>query len=191
MFSIDKCYDSLATEPNTAYFWSGLGPNGADIAQAIAQANGGTTLEMLMNKNHDAFITAGFDYDKDLGGFYFSPENAKDWESISAAYAEQATGEVHAVLGENVRENSVWNNKELPTLVENGKVNKIVSVDPSTGNDQFVLLDKSANPGPSVRGSIDSNPSGGYYNAKIEAPKQNGSRIAPSQTIDNGPKYSM
>lgn len=79
MFDINKCYDCFATEPNSAYFWSGLGENGQDIAAHIAQENGGTTLEMLMDKNKDELISAGFLYDEDLGGFYFSKENAQDW----------------------------------------------------------------------------------------------------------------
>lgn len=143
MFDLNQCYSSLATEPDAAYFWSGLGPHGADIAAEIAQANGGTTLEMLMEKNKENLISAGFEYDYSENRFPFSPENKNDWKLISQAFAEQASGEVHAVLGENVRECSVWNTKEFPALSENENVNKITAVDPTTGQDTKVLLDKS------------------------------------------------
>ena len=157
MFDINKCYDYFATEPNSAYFWSGLGENGQDIAAQVAQKNGGTTLEMLMGKNKDELISAGFPYDEDLGGFYFSKENAQDWQDISRAYAEQASGDVHAVLGDDVRENSVWNTKELPALEKNENVNRVISTDPSTGKEKDVLLEKSSKAGSSeVSGKINS-----------------------------------
>ncbi len=144
MLDINNCYDCFATEPNSAYFWSGLGENGQDIAAQIAQENGGTTMEMLMDRNRDQLISAGFPYDEDLGGFYFTKDNVQDWQAISQAYAEQAKGEVHAILGENVRENSVWNTKEFPALTENDNVNKITSVDPHTGKGKDVLFDKTS-----------------------------------------------
>lgn len=111
MFNINKCYDCFSTEPNSAYFWSGLGENGQDIAAQVARENGGTTLEMLMDKSKEELISAGFPYDEDLGGFYFSKDNAQEWQSISKAFAEQANGEVRAVLGDKVREESVWKTK--------------------------------------------------------------------------------
>lgn len=144
MLDINKCYDCFSTEPDSAYFWSGLGENGQDIASQIAQENNGTTLEMLMEKNKDTLISAGFPYDEDLGGFYFTKDNAQDWQLISQAYAEQASGNVHAVLGDQVRENSVWNSKEFPALKENSDVDKVISVDPSTRKEKDILLDKNS-----------------------------------------------
>jgi hypothetical protein len=35
MFNINKVRDLFKTEPNTAYFWSGLGENGSEIAEEI------------------------------------------------------------------------------------------------------------------------------------------------------------
>lgn len=100
-------------------------------------------MEMLMEENKEELINAGFSYDEDLGGFCFSKENAQDWQTISQAYAEQASGDVHAVLGDNVRKDSVWNTNELPTLQKNTNVEKVVSVDPSTGQEKDILLDRS------------------------------------------------
>jgi len=142
MFNINECYDIFATKPNTAYFWSGLGADGQDIAEKIARENNGTTLEMLMEEHKDELISAGFSYDEDLGGFYFSSENAQDWQEISKAYAEQASGNVYAVLGDNVRDGSVWNTQELPALEQNDNVDKVFSVDSVTGKTTDILLDK-------------------------------------------------
>lgn len=50
MFDIEKIKGLFKTETGKAYFWSGLGANGADIAAFIAKQNDGTTLEMLMEK---------------------------------------------------------------------------------------------------------------------------------------------
>ncbi|MBQ3133570.1 MAG: hypothetical protein IJC17_04785 [Clostridia bacterium] len=144
MFDIDSCYSCFATEPNSAYFWSGLGEKGEDIAANIAKENNGVTLETLMREHKDELINAGFEYDKELDRFLFSPDNYSDWEAISKAYAEQASGEVRAILGDNIRQDSVWNTKEQPALSNNNTVSKIISVDPKTGQEKDVLLDKSA-----------------------------------------------
>lgn len=144
MFDINSCYDSFATEPNSAYFWSGLGTQGADIAADIAANNNGVTLEMVMEQNKNSIIAAGFPYNEDLGGFYFTRDNIGDWEAASNAFAKQASGEVHAVLGDKVSDKSVWKTNELPTLSENNKVNKVIAVDPITGTDKDVLLNKKA-----------------------------------------------
>lgn len=152
MFDVNKCYGSFATEPDTAYFWSGLGPNGADIAANIAQDNNGITLEQLMERNKDTLISAGFPYDEDLGGFYFSKSNENDWQAVSQAYAEQASGNVHAVLGDHIRDESVWNTREFPTLKENGNVSSIMSVDPSTRKEKSILYENpNAVCGPSLQ----------------------------------------
>ncbi len=142
MFDLDKCYDSFATRPNKAYFWSGLGKNGQDIAADIARENGGVTLEMLMEKNKDLLVESGFEYDKELNRFVFSPENLDDWKAISNAYAEQVSGDTHVILGDRVRDDGVWNTREFPTLSENENVNRVISVDPQTRQDKDILLDK-------------------------------------------------
>ncbi len=144
MFDIDQCYDAFRPEKDRAYFWSGLGPNGQDIAAEIANENKGTTLEMLMEAHKDDLLKAGFEYDPSINRFVFSPENIDDWRAVSNAFAEQASGEVHVVLGNDVRDSSVWNTKEFPTLTENDAVSKVASVDPVTKQEKDVLLDKSA-----------------------------------------------
>ena len=141
MFDIDSCYHLLKSEPNTAHFWSGLGKDGADIAESAARKNGGTTLEMLLKINKDAFIEAGLEYDESEGEFVFSEENAADWAAISEAYAKQASGDVYAVLGEHVRDISYWKTTELPALKKNEDVTSITYIHPITnaGNAKYIL----------------------------------------------------
>ena len=50
MFDFAAIKDLFKTAPNKAYFWSGWGKDGSKIAEEVAKANGGTTLEMLMEK---------------------------------------------------------------------------------------------------------------------------------------------
>ena len=142
MFDIDSCYGLLASEKDSAYFWSGLGKDGESISTAIANENGGVTLAMLMHEHRDQFIEAGLEYDEDLDRFLIPAENFSDWEALSNAFAEQASGDVHAVLGDQVREDSIWSTKEFPALCENDTITKVTSVDPTTGREKGVLLDR-------------------------------------------------
>ena len=69
MFDLESVKELFKTEPNTAFFWSGLGKNGAEIAKEVAKSNGGVTLEMLMEQNKQKLIEAGFPYDEDFDRF--------------------------------------------------------------------------------------------------------------------------
>ena len=131
MFDLDSVKELFKTEPNTAFFWSGLGENGAEIAKETAKANGGVTLEMLMEQNKQKLIDAGFPYNKDLDDFVFNgtdPENVKAWQDLSEAYANQASGNVRAVLGDNIRSDSVWCQNEIPRLFTNDSVTSVQGV---------------------------------------------------------------
>lgn len=110
MFDLAAIKDLFKTAPNKAYFWSGLGKDGSKIAEEVAKANGGTTLEMLMERNKDALINAGFPYDIDTDSFMWDPSdssNKQAWSDLSALYATQASGNVHIVAGDNVTKESV------------------------------------------------------------------------------------
>ena len=103
MFDLESVKELFKTEPNTAFFWSGLGKNGAEIAKEVAKSYGGVTLEMLMEQNKQKLIEAGFPYDEDFDRFIWNgtdPENVKAWKDLSKAYASQASGNVRAVLGD-------------------------------------------------------------------------------------------
>ncbi|EPQ21541.1 hypothetical protein J108_20675 [Mycobacteroides abscessus subsp. bolletii CRM-0020] len=54
-------------------------------------------------------------------------------------YAESASGEVRAVIGSNLRPGNVWQTVELPRLMDNPHVNRIVVIDPDTGIETTVF----------------------------------------------------
>lgn len=47
------------------------------------------------------------------------------WDMASAAYAEQVSGEVRAVVGTELRLANIWENVELPRLMDNPNVTSI------------------------------------------------------------------
>ena len=143
MFDLDSVRELFKTEPNTAFFWSGLGENGAEIAKEIAKANGGVTLEMLMEQNKQKLIDAGFPYNKDLDDFVFNgsdPENLKAWKDLSKAYASQASGNVRAVLGDNIKPGSVWCTDEMPCLFSTENVTSVQGVSKQQLMDSYKML---------------------------------------------------
>jgi len=114
----------VATEPDTAFFWSGRtnGVGGEKVAADIARSNGGTTLEMVLAERKIKMP----DWDPN------NPASIKAWENISQEYAANASGKVRGVVGENLRPGNVWENKELPQLKNNPGVSEIEIVDPAT-----------------------------------------------------------
>ena len=70
----------------------------------------------------------------------FNDPNSMDaWNMVSAAYAEQVSGEVRAVVGKELREGNIWKNVELPRLKSNYNVNKVTVIDPSTGTEMVIF----------------------------------------------------
>lgn len=60
------------------------------------------------------------------------PMSVNAWQSISIELAKNASGEVRAVLGSQIRPQSIWETYELPTLLRNPAVTRIVAIDPKT-----------------------------------------------------------
>lgn len=133
----------LVTEPDTAYFWSGriLDSDGNKVdtmnyARSMATGNGkgGTTLEATLDKNGVQMPQYG------KGN---TPEEIAAskvaWEEASAEYAKNVKGNVRALLGD-VRPDAIWTTKELPNLITNPNVGKVIRVDPATGKES-VLFD--------------------------------------------------
>lgn len=128
----------LTPPPDGAYFWSGrnadgigVGPEsagGSGAADALAGSHG-TTLEGLIDSNK--IITPKWSPD--------DPMAEKWWSEVSRTYAENARGEVHAVIGSNLRPGNIWENVELPRLMANPNVTRIVVVDPDTGLERIVF----------------------------------------------------
>ncbi|GAB2651298.1 hypothetical protein GCM10027169_16190 [Gordonia jinhuaensis] len=131
------------TKPGTAYFWSGRTSQGAGvgpieridgsydsgIAAKVAEERGGVTLETLQEQR--GVIPPKWD-----GG---DPAVVKWWSDHSAAYANNTSGEVHAVLGSSLRSGNVWETVELPRLINNNAVTKITTMNPETGNTSVIL----------------------------------------------------
>jgi hypothetical protein len=123
---------SPRTGPDDATFWSGrvLGPDGEPIPDAsmnaaadLAGSTHGSTLEQMLKQQ-------GL-YDQ-MPDDWLDPSTAPTWRSVSKALAENASGDVRAVLGD-VRSESVWNEIELPALSRNPNVTSITVIDAATG----------------------------------------------------------
>ncbi|MEV5495152.1 hypothetical protein AB0M50_07095 [Nonomuraea fuscirosea] len=115
---------------NTAFFWSGRSATssgqylaaGPEAAAAIAREMGGITLETLMgirgiphgerNSTHPLMVEV--------------------WQKVAAAYARGVSGEVRAVLGQDLGPHSIWKNVECPALMANPNVTKVVVIDLTT-----------------------------------------------------------
>ncbi|KAF9531837.1 hypothetical protein CPB83DRAFT_891184 [Crepidotus variabilis] len=117
----------LTPPHNGAVFWSGTKtkPNGKTVsvkadAQKFAHSVGGRTINQALKKKG---ITI--------------PNNNKYsprlWNIASKAYAKNARGQAHAVLGGKVRDGSVWKKIEKPTLRKNRRVGKITEHNMQTG----------------------------------------------------------
>jgi RHS repeat-associated protein len=120
---LSGCKD-VSTSKNTAFFWSGRtdGVGGQDIAREIAESRGGTTLEKLLEERKIKMP----EWDKS------NPVSVKAWEDISAAYAENVSGDVRAVVGKELRPGNIWEGKELNALMNNPNVTSITKIDPKT-----------------------------------------------------------
>lgn len=122
LINLEEIEPQLATDPDTAFFWSGRtdGIGGADVAESIARSRGGVTLESTIKDKGIEMPEWDFD----------NPQSIKAWEDVSASYAKQVSGEIRAVVGESLREGNIWENVELPRLMSNDSVTKITTIDP-------------------------------------------------------------
>jgi hypothetical protein len=95
----------------------------------MADSHGGITLEGLLDRNGVMPPKWSFD----------DPGAQEWWSQVSGTYAENVQGEVRAVIGPNLRPGSVWETVELPRLMENPNVTKIVIIDPETGSETTIF----------------------------------------------------
>lgn len=119
------------TDRDSAFYWSGrdangngVGPNGSGIAEDIATANGGRTLEQTLTANGVDPLPEWNEAD---------PESVRFWEEASGAFAENASGDVRAVVGSDLRPGNIWQTVEIPRLRDNPNVTGISQLDPDTG----------------------------------------------------------
>lgn len=123
-FKTVEAVSGVATKRNEAFFWSGRtsGVGGEKVAAEIAAKNNGVTLETLIadrNIKMPAWDEA-------------NPASVKAWKDISAEYANGASGDVRAVIGQNLRADNIWESRELPALLKNPNVTSITTIDPAT-----------------------------------------------------------
>ena len=112
------------TAPDTAFFWSGRtsGIGGDLVAAKIAQARGGTTLEMLIERR----------------GIKLPPWDPSDpaviaaWDGASSEYSGHASGLARGVIGDSLRAGNTWERTELPVLRSSPRVTAIIRIDPAT-----------------------------------------------------------
>jgi hypothetical protein len=114
----------VETKPNTAFFWSGKtdGIGGETVARQVATTNKGTTLEALIEDRNIQMPAWNAT----------NPDVVQAWKTISADYATGASGTVRAVIGKNLRPGNVWETAELPALMRNPNVDRIITIDPVT-----------------------------------------------------------
>jgi len=123
--------EAVATAENQAFFWSGKSSGIANMSEraiSVAETKGGKTLEKILDERGTHLPSW------DLN----DPVTVQLWESASREYAAGASGTVHAVLGE-LRPGNIWETVELPTLIANPNVKKIISVDPVSGVERVIF----------------------------------------------------
>lgn len=70
---------------------------------------------------------------------FSNPALMDAWDLASEAYAEQASGEIRAVVGSKLRSGNIWGNIELPKLKANPNVTKITTIDPKKGIEKIIF----------------------------------------------------
>ncbi|KZS62763.1 MAG: hypothetical protein K2X56_19950 [Mycobacterium pseudokansasii] len=128
--SYDELVELTKTDPDAAYYWSGLdargvsvGPDGSRIAERLAGEANGTTLKMLLERNGMQPIP---------GWNKCDPELVRFWHDAARAYADNCSGTVTAVVGCDVRPDNIWQTVEVPRLTDNLNVAKIIQIDPDS-----------------------------------------------------------
>jgi hypothetical protein len=124
-------YYPVRTKRNKAFFWSGRtnGVGGEKVARQIAEKNGGTTLEKIIEEKNIQMPA----WDPT------DPKIAQAWKDISAEYAQGASGTVRAVIGKDLRPGNVWETSELPSLMNNPDVEQIITIDPENGVEKIIF----------------------------------------------------
>lgn len=121
----------MKTKFDTAFFWSGRtdGIGGMDVAIDVAKSRGGVTLESTIDDAN--VIMPEWDFNK--------PSSIDAWEEASNIYAEQVSGKIRAVVGNELRPGNIWENIELPRLKANPIVTQITTIDPKTGIETIIF----------------------------------------------------
>jgi hypothetical protein len=114
--------NNLATGPNCALFWCGLGEGGAERAAEWAAQNGRQTLEMTLESNGISLPV----WDAS------NPAVVAAWRQASMDFAAGASGDVVVLQGDELRLGAIWKD-EFSVLQANPSVTSITSINPETG----------------------------------------------------------
>lgn len=120
------------TGPGDATFWSGRVLDEDGVAIPDASMNGAAD---LASSTHGASLEQMLERQGLLDRMpddWLDPSTPATWRSVSQALAQNASGDVRAVLGD-VRDTSVWREVELPALARNPNVTSITVIDAATG----------------------------------------------------------
>ncbi|MGT2969212.1 MULTISPECIES: hypothetical protein [Streptococcus] len=130
-FDVNLIRDRLRTDPDTAFFWSGRtdGIGGMEVAKDIAKSRGGVTLESTIDDTN--IIMPEWDFN--------TPSSITAWEEASNVYAEQVSGKIRSVVGNELRSGNIWENIELLKLQTNPNVTQITTIDPKTGIETIIF----------------------------------------------------
>ncbi|KAH6901532.1 hypothetical protein BKA70DRAFT_1568377 [Coprinopsis sp. MPI-PUGE-AT-0042] len=117
--------NGLKTPPDKAVFWTGSTPrpnkdplSAKEAAGRYARKIKGMTVQMKLNKENIRMLN----YDiKDLNDY-----SGQLWKLASRLFAQGASGEIHAFLGQNVKENGVYMVVEKPELINNPAVTALI-----------------------------------------------------------------
>ncbi len=90
------------------------------IGDSIAKKYGGETIEMVAKRQN-------LNMPND-----FSQPAVEIWNQASKVWAENSSGVIRVVLGTDLRAGNTWIAYELPALLKNKNVTKIISIDPKT-----------------------------------------------------------
>ncbi|MCI0539927.1 MAG: hypothetical protein L0Z50_32370, partial [Verrucomicrobiales bacterium] len=117
----------LATAPDEAIFWSGIGRGGSERAANWAAQHGGTTLESTLASR--GITLPAWDAS--------NPAVVAAWRQAARGFAAGATGEIRVLQGDLLRVDAIWRD-EFRALQANPNVNLIRVINPETGTE--VLL---------------------------------------------------
>ncbi|MFJ2828890.1 SGNH/GDSL hydrolase family protein [Streptomyces sp. NPDC087263] len=114
---------ALTTRPNEAMFWTGRTVLSGEersmehVAAEIAAAEGGTTLEMALNRGHILMPAWGS-----------GDEGRAVWVLASNIFADRAIGSVRVARGQTFRDDNIWDTQESLRIRGNTNVNILVEI---------------------------------------------------------------
>lgn len=129
----------LETPSDGAFFWSGRNEGGTGIGPISAGGNGAA--DLIADGSHATTLEGLLD-SNGIKPPRWSPTDdyaQQWWNGTSQMYAENASGEVRAVVGSDLRPGNVWQTVELPRLMDNPNVSRVVVIDPDTGIETTVF----------------------------------------------------